>query len=103
MTRTESRLAMRIILAPDSYKDALSAREAVDAMASGIRRASPCAQWDACPMGDGGEGTLDALIVATGAERRCKTVRDALGRPCQAEWGWRSEEHTSELQSRPHL
>lgn len=89
---------MHIILAPDSYKDALSAREAVDAMSSGIRRASPSAQWDACPMGDGGEGTLDALIVATGAERRCKRVRDALGRPCQAEWGWTPATRTAYIE-----
>jgi glycerate 2-kinase len=58
---------MHIILAPDSFKDALSASEAVSAITDGICRALPSAQYDACPMGDGGEGTLDALIDATGA------------------------------------
>jgi glycerate 2-kinase len=79
---------MHILLASDSYKDALPARDAVTAMAAGIQRASPKVQWDECPMGDGGEGTLDALIVSTGAQRRHQMVQDALGRACQAEWGW---------------
>jgi glycerate kinase len=54
---------MHIILAPDSYKDALSASEAVSAITDGIRRALPSAQYDACPMGDGGEGTLDGAGI----------------------------------------
>lgn len=89
---------MHIIVAPDSYKDALSAREAVGAIAEGIRRALPSAQWDACPMGDGGEGTLDALIGATGAERRYQKVNDPLGRPRQAEWGWHSVNRTAYIE-----
>ncbi|NWN81667.1 MAG: glycerate kinase [Halomonas sp.] len=89
---------MHIILAPDSYKDALSAREAADAMTAGIRRVSPSARCETCPMGDGGEGTLDALIVATGAERRFQRVRNALGRPCQAEWGWNAATRTAYIE-----
>lgn len=79
---------MHIILAPDSFKDALSASEAVSAITDGIRRALPSAQCDACPMGDGGEGTLDALIDATGAERHYQTVQGPLGELRQAAWGW---------------
>ncbi|WP_163559866.1 glycerate kinase [Halomonas sp. NO4] len=89
---------MHIILAPDSYKDALTAREAVNAMVAGIRRALPTAQWDACPMGDGGEGTLDALVVSTGAQRRYQTVQDALGRACRAEWGWHPATRTAYIE-----
>ena len=82
---------MHILIAPDSYKDALSASDAAQAIARGIQRAAPDAVVTRCPMGDGGEGTLDALLDATGAERREQTVQDALGRPCQAAWGWHAE------------
>lgn len=79
---------MKILIAPDSYKDALTAHDAAVAIAAGIHRAQPSAETFQCPMGDGGEGTLDALLAATGAERREAEVRDALGRPIQAAWGW---------------
>jgi len=79
---------MKILIAPDSYKDALPARDATDAIARGLRRALPEVEAIRCPMGDGGEGTLDALLAATGAERRKTEVQDALGRPRPAAWGW---------------
>ncbi|WP_192035148.1 glycerate kinase [Halomonas sp. YLGW01] len=82
---------MKILIAPDSYKDALSAQEAARAIADGIRRADPEAETLLCPMGDGGEGTLDALLAATGAERRLVEVQDALGRPRRAAWGWQAD------------
>lgn len=86
---------MKIVIAPDSYKDALSAREAAAAMAGGLRRALPEAELVECPMGDGGEGTLDALLAATGAERRQARVHDALGRPIEAAWGWHAPSRTA--------
>lgn len=79
---------MHILIAPDSYKDALAANDAAHAIADGIRRALPDARLTLCPMGDGGEGTLAALLAATGAERRELSVQDALGRPHRAAWGW---------------
>ncbi|QJQ94997.1 MULTISPECIES: glycerate kinase [Halomonadaceae] len=82
---------MKILIAPDSYKDALPAHEAAAAIAKGIRRALPDAECIECPMGDGGEGTLAALLAATGAERRQARVQDALGRPIMAHWGWHGE------------
>lgn len=86
---------MKIVIAPDSYKDALSAREAAAAVARGIAREWPEASLHECPMGDGGEGTLDALLAATGAERRRARVQDALGRPAEASWGWLAESRTA--------
>lgn len=86
---------MKIIIAPDSYKDALSAREAAGAIVTGCARALPQAQLVQCPMGDGGEGTLDALLAATGAERRVTEVHDALGRPINASWGWHAASATA--------
>ena len=86
---------MKVLLCPDSFKDALDAEEAAKAMAQGIQRAAPNAITQLCPLADGGEGSLDALIAATHAERRTLTVQDALGRPRQAAWGWLSEQRTA--------
>lgn len=89
---------MHVLLCPDSFKDALSAQDAADAMASGIQRALPDAHTQTCPMADGGEGSLEALIMATGAERRKATVQDALGRPATATWGWLADERTAYIE-----
>lgn len=86
---------MNVLLCPDSFKDALSAQDAAAAMARGVQRAAPQAQVQICPLADGGEGSLDALIAATGAERRQLDVQDALGRPRQATWGWLSDQRTA--------
>jgi len=86
---------MKIVIAPDSYKDALSARDAAAAIATGIAQEWPEATLVQCPMGDGGEGTLDALLAATGAERREAEVQDALGRVATAAWGWHAGSHTA--------
>lgn len=86
---------MNVLLCPDSFKDALSAQDAASAMARGVKSAAPNAQVQICPLADGGEGSLDALIAATGAERRQLAVQDALGRPRQATWGWLSDQRTA--------
>ncbi|RUR27754.1 glycerate kinase [Vreelandella nanhaiensis] len=86
---------MNILLCPDSFKDALSAEQAAKAMANGVLAAAPHAQTCCCPLADGGEGSLDALIAATGAERYEITVQDALGRPRKAAWGWLGEQRTA--------
>ena len=86
---------MNVLLCPDSFKDALSAQDAATAMARGVQRAAPEAHIQVCPLADGGEGSLDALIAATGAERRQLNVQDALGRPRQAAWGWLSDQRTA--------
>ncbi|BBI64108.1 hypothetical protein HSBAA_54140 [Vreelandella sulfidaeris] len=88
-------MPMNVLLCPDSFKDALSAQDAASAMARGVKSAAPDAQVQICPLADGGEGSLDALIAATGAERRQLAVQDALGRPRQATWGWLSDQRTA--------
>lgn len=57
---------MRVVLAPDSFKGGLSAPQVCVAMAEGIRRAAPEADIRAIPLADGGEGTTEALVAATG-------------------------------------
>ncbi len=59
---------MRIMCASDSFKESLSARDAVAAMAKGAHQAAPDVEVDLCPIADGGEGTVDALVAATCGE-----------------------------------
>lgn len=86
---------MKILICPDSFKDALPAEAAARAIACGIHRLDEQIEAVECPLADGGEGSLDALLAATGAERRTATVQDALGRPARAHWGWLAERRTA--------
>ncbi|MDQ2138852.1 glycerate kinase [Alcaligenaceae bacterium B3P038] len=79
---------MKIVIAPDSFKESLSAMEAAQAMARGVRQALPDAEIVCVPMGDGGEGTVDAVLDATQGEWRTTQTTDALGRRIAARWGW---------------
>lgn len=76
-----------IILAPDSFKGALSAPEVTEALAQGIWRVWPEARLKLMPMADGGEGTLDAVLAAARGERRTARVSGADHRPVEAAWG----------------
>lgn len=78
---------MRVVVAPDSFKEALPARQVCEAIARGLRRVMPDAQIDLVPMADGGEGTVDALIAATGGQLHRTTVTGPLGEPVDAAWG----------------
>lgn len=61
---------MRIVLAPDSFKGSMSAMEACGALREGAARAARGAEFVVVPMADGGEGTTEALVAATGGELR---------------------------------
>lgn len=78
---------MRIIVAPDSYKGSVSAVAVAAAMARGIAKVFPEATVHQLPIADGGEGTVDALIAATGGRRRETEVCGPLGEPVRACWG----------------
>ena len=69
---------MRIVIAPDKFKGCLTAPQACDAIARGVRRADPSAQIDLCPMADGGEGTIDALMAATTGQFETRAVTGPL-------------------------
>lgn len=57
---------MKVVIAPDKFKGCLSAPKVAEAIAAGVRAAVPDAQLDLCPVSDGGEGFVDALVAATG-------------------------------------
>jgi glycerate kinase len=79
---------MKIVIAPDSFKESLSAPEVAAALARGVKRAAPLAQIICIPMADGGEGTVQAVLGATQSERRSQWVQNALGQPIEAQWAW---------------
>jgi glycerate kinase len=71
---------VRVVLAPDSFKESMTAESAAAAMARGVRRALPGADVVPCPMADGGEGTASTLVAAVGGRVATVAARDALGR-----------------------
>ena len=78
---------MHILCAPDSFKESLTAAQAAAAMHRGILRACPDATIDLCPIADGGEGTVDALVTATQGQRRTTRVQGPLHDTVDAAWG----------------
>ncbi|MCU1685044.1 MAG: glxK [Amycolatopsis sp.] len=74
---------IRIVIAPDKFKGSVTAVEAADAIALGVRDALPDAVIETCPVADGGEGTLDVLAAA-GARVVNLTVRGPLDAQVEA-------------------
>ncbi|MBO0452866.1 glycerate kinase family protein [Candidatus Enterococcus murrayae] len=62
------------VLAPDSFKESMSAKKACEAMERGIRKVLPKAEIHHVPMADGGEGTVDALVDGSGGTRIAVSV-----------------------------
>ena len=86
---------MKIVIAPDSFKDSLSAADVASAIARGLRQALPEAALIERPMADGGEGTMQAIMAACQGELRSLTVDGPLGQPTLAHWGWLAGERTA--------
>ncbi|WP_439856879.1 glycerate kinase [Pseudomonas syringae] len=86
---------MKIVIAPDSFKDSLSAQAVADAIASGVAEVWPHAELIKCPMADGGEGTIEALLAACNGELMSASVSGPLGAPVTAHWGWLAESKTA--------
>ncbi|CAG0949343.1 glycerate 2-kinase [Planctomycetaceae bacterium] len=76
---------MRILAAPDKFKQCCTAQEAARAIASGARAGAPNAQVVELPLADGGEGTLDVLARAFPHRVKAR-VQDPLGREVEAEY-----------------
>jgi len=78
---------VKILLAPDSFKESLTAVEAARAMARGVRRALPDCEPRELPIADGGEGTVEVLVSATGGTFVEEEVTGPLGEPVRARYG----------------
>ena len=78
---------MKVVIAPQSFKGSISALDAARAMEEGVLRVVPDAGTVLVPVADGGDGTLETLVDATGGEVRSTTVTGPIGKPVTAEWG----------------
>ncbi len=78
---------MHIVIATDSFKGTLTAQEVGDAISQGIQRYNSAFQVTHIPMADGGEGTVQSLVDATGGTLVTATVQDPLLRPVEATYG----------------
>ena len=78
---------MKVVIAPDTFKECLPAAQVAAAMGRGVLEVCPDAQVDLCPMADGGEGTVAAMVAATGGRLVAADVFDPLGRTIRAHFG----------------
>ncbi|MEF2966697.1 glycerate kinase [Paenibacillus sp. M1] len=75
------------VLAPDSFKESMTAKEVCVAMEKGLRKVYPEAEYIHVPMADGGEGTVQSLVDASGGRIFTKEVTGPLGQPVTAKYG----------------
>ena len=89
---------MKIVIAPDSYKESLSALEVAQAVEAGFRQVFPDADYVLVPVADGGEGTVDAMVAATGGRKEIVTVTGPLGEPVEAFYGLTGDGETAVIE-----
>ncbi|ELW9544691.1 glycerate kinase [Klebsiella aerogenes] len=78
---------MKIVIAPDSYKESLSALDVATAIETGFREIYPHAEYVKVPVADGGEGTVEAMVAATQGHIVQVSVTGPLGEPVNAFYG----------------
>lgn len=78
----------KVIIAPDSFKGTLSAMEVCAVMRAAVQAQDSTIETISIPIADGGEGTVDALLLATGGERMPVSVRGPRGMLLDAAYGW---------------
>ena len=88
---------MQFLIAPDSYKECLSAREVAATVAAAVREGLPGCRTVEMPLADGGEGTLDVLAPVLGADIRTARVPDPLGRTVEARFALAGETAVIEI------
>src|SRR5437870_11158031 len=76
-----------ILAAPAAFKGTLGPRQVAEALAAGVREALPEASVLQCPLSDGGDGLLDAVLPRGSLRERLK-VTGPLGEPVSGELGW---------------
>ncbi len=89
---------MRVVIAPQALKGSLTAEEVGQAIALGVRAVYPDAHIDVIPVADGGEGTVQALVDATGGQLVWQTVTGPLGTPVSAFFGLLGDGRTAAIE-----
>ncbi|CAI1646997.1 Glycerate kinase [Serratia quinivorans] len=88
----------KVVIAPDSFKESLSAMAVAEAIERGFRQIYPQVQYVKLPMADGGEGTVDSMVAATGGEIVRVEVSGPLGQPVSAFYGLLGEGETAVIE-----
>ncbi|NPC94906.1 glycerate kinase [Bacillus sp. WMMC1349] len=78
---------MKVVIAPDSFKESMTSMEAAQSIEKGFKAVFPDAEYLKIPVADGGEGTVQALVDATGGTLLDKMVTGPLGAPVKAVYG----------------
>jgi len=78
---------MKVVISPDSYKGTLPAIEVANAMQAGILEVNQSIETVILPVADGGEGTLESLVISTNGRYISQNVLDPLGRVIEAKYG----------------
>jgi glycerate kinase len=89
---------VKILIAPDSFKESLSALEVADSIEQGILNFNSEIECTKIPLADGGEGTVDAILNAIGGERFSVTVMDPLMREIESFWGLLADNKTAVIE-----
>lgn len=89
---------MKIVIAPDSYKESLTAMEVATAIENGFKQVFPQANCIKLPMADGGEGTVQSLVDATGGEIVNALVTGPLGQTVEGFYGLLGEGTTAVIE-----
>ena len=86
---------MKIVIAPDSFKESLTALQVAQAIEIGFKKIFPDAEYIKVPMADGGEGTVQSLIDAWQGQAMVTEVTAPLGNKVLAEWGLSADRKTA--------
>jgi len=86
---------MKIVIAPDSYKESLSALDVATAIEQGFREIFPQAEYIKLPVADGGEGTVEAMVAATQGRIVEVTVTGPLGTQVEGFYGLSGDEQSA--------
>ena len=89
---------MKIVIAPQGFKGGISGLEAARAIARGVLAAAPEAETVLLPVADGGDGTLHALVDATGGEIFTSMVTGPINQQVEAQWGVMGDGRTAVIE-----
>lgn len=90
---------MKIVIAPDSFKESLNATEVAESIATGFKRIIPNAKYHLIPIADGGEGTMTILVSATSGSYHWATARGAYNNSVKACWGVLGDNKTAVIEA----
>ncbi|MEW6737044.1 MAG: glycerate kinase, partial [Acidobacteriota bacterium] len=87
-----------LLVAPNGFKDSMSATQAAEAITLGLREAKCLANIIQVPLADGGSGTVEALVRATGGQLLRTRVKDPLGRTINSYYGLLPDKYTAVIE-----